>query len=100
MRHLRHLRFPLKTDASEFLCEIMNAWSLEVLLCIAKIYHLVKIKKINIITLFVHVLWVIDGIMGQSCNICRVQCLIKYDTYLQVRSIIHKTYGKIKKIHL
>ena len=25
MRHLRHLCFPLKTDASEFLCEIMNA---------------------------------------------------------------------------
>ena len=36
-------------------------------------------------------------IMGQSYNICRMQCLIKYDTYLQVRSIIHKTYGKIKK---
>ena len=33
------------SDASEFLCEIMNAYSLEVLLCFAKIYHLVKIKK-------------------------------------------------------
>ena len=48
--------------------------------------------KINIFTLFVHVLWVIDGIMGQSYNICKMQCLIKYDIYLQVRSIIHKTY--------
>ena len=25
MRHLKHLCFPLKTDASEFLYEIMNA---------------------------------------------------------------------------
>ena len=41
---------------------------------------------------FTCLLWVIEDIMGQSYNMYRMQCLIKYDTRTQVRPIIHKTH--------